>query len=199
MGRAGLMCDPLCDPERVLPCEAQPGTGQVLKIQKRPLFSLPKTGSLQQSRPRVAQGGPPSRHGSGTQGSLDVSSVCLPNPHLTQQAPASRDLKPGAPLPCGQAQESRGLVPRPIHGSLQHPAQRWCVTNPPRAAGPAPRGGSGRGRGRHLLFAAVDLPFLLGGQREHSLPVFVGEIQFILQRQQTNVCIRRRIYSASGK
>lgn len=36
----------------------------------------------------------------------------------------------------------------------------------------------------YLLLAAIDLPFFLRGQCKHSLPVFVGEIQLILQREQ---------------
>lgn len=35
----------------------------------------------------------------------------------------------------------------------------------------------------HLLLAAVDLPFLFIGQREHGLPVLVRQVQFILQQQ----------------
>lgn len=33
----------------------------------------------------------------------------------------------------------------------------------------------------YLLLAAVDLPFFLGRQGEHGLPVLLCEIQFILQ------------------
>lgn len=40
-----------------------------------------------------------------------------------------------------------------------------------------------RQRPTHLLFAAVDLPFLLIGQGEHGLPVLIRKVQFILQQQ----------------
>lgn len=38
----------------------------------------------------------------------------------------------------------------------------------------------------HLLLAAVDLPFLLIGQSEHGLPVFICQVQFILQQEETH-------------
>lgn len=59
-----------------------------------------------------------------------------------------------------------------------------------------------KGQRGHLLLAAVDLPFLLRGQCKHSLPVFVSEIQFILQRQE-KICltlgmVKIRIVSPAG-
>lgn len=62
--------------------------------------------------------------------------------------------------------------------------------------------GSGRGQRRYLLLAAVDLPFLLRGQCKYSLPVFVGEIQFILQRHKNTSETQRWLilgYSAYRK
>ena len=62
--------------------------------------------------------------------------------------------------------------------------------------------GSGRGQRGYLLLAAVDLPFLLRGQCKYSLPVFVGEIQFILQRHENTSETQRWLilgYSAYRK
>ena len=64
-----------------------------------------------------------------------------------------------------------------------------------------PRGAVGGVRG-YLLLAAVDLPFLLRGQRKYSLPVFVGEIQLILQRHKNTSETQRWLilgYSAYRK
>ena len=53
--------------------------------------------------------------------------------------------------------------------------------------------GSGRRQRGYLLLAAVDLPFLLRGQCKYSLPVFVSEIQFILQRHKNTSETQRRL------
>lgn len=54
----------------------------------------------------------------------------------------------------------------------------------------------------YLLLAAVDLPFLLRGQCKYNLPVFVGEIQLILQRHKNTSETQRWLtlgYSAYRK
>lgn len=79
-------------------------------------------------------------------------------------------------------------TPSVVMGYNKYQLNEWASMGERAALCWGPWRSSGRGQTWHLLLAAVDLPFLLWRKCKHSFPVFVCEIQFILQRQER--CLR---------